>query len=360
MKTICHNTALVLLAACTAGYSPLQAEDIQVTGCFLSLRDQAQIPARERGLLKEILVEPGDQVSEAQLVAVLEDRDARLALELAELDRQIAEKQLSEASAVGIAEAAVEEAARMTEQARLEQQISSRQAESDIAIRQAAAAIALARDAFDRAVESRDKFRSSVSSREMATLQYELDRAQMDEQQAKYDQSLQQLRASSQAALVRQRETVEHQKQLELDEAQLNRGISRLTVEQMRTSVEVAAEKVDRMNMKSPLTGLVVEKLHHAGEWVEAGDPVLRVVRLDVLYVEGFVGADQVDQSFQGRDVVVTGQARGGSISVNGRVVFVSPEIDSVNGQVQVRAEIDNQQLQLRPGQSVEMVIRAE
>jgi multidrug efflux pump subunit AcrA (membrane-fusion protein) len=102
-----------------------------------------------------------------------------------------------------------------------------------------------------------------------------------------------------------------------------------------------------------------VEQLHQQGEWVEAGQPVLRVIRLDRLLVEGYVEAKLVDQSSRGRRVQVQAQTRAGAIVVEGRLTFVSPEIDSVNQQVLVKAEIENRDLQLRPGQPVEMVIAA-
>ncbi len=48
---------------------------------------------------------------------------------------------------------------------------------------------------------------------------------------------------------------------------------------------------------------------------------------------------------------------RQGPITVEGTLIFVSPEIDSVNGQVEVKAEISNPALALRPGQPVQMTI---
>ena len=43
-----------------------------------------------------------------------------------------------------------------------------------------------------------------------------------------------------------------------------------------------------------------------------------------------------------------------------GKLVFVDPEIDPVNNQMRIYAEIDNTKLQLRPGQSAMMVIPLE
>lgn len=351
-------TFAAMFAVC--GVRTASAADIKATGCFLSLKDQALVPARERGQLKEIHVEPGDEVETSQVMALLHDDEARLDLQLAKIDLSVAQKRNSESVAVEIADAALQEAAKLTDQARLDFQISTRMAESDITVRQAQAAGKLARDAYDRAVKSQEKFGPSVSSREMATVQYDLDKTTMDVEQAKYDQSLQQTRASSQGVLVEHREIAGRRLSLALDEARLEQGISELMVQRISTSVEVAAEKVDRLQIRSPLTGVVVEKMHHVGEWVEAGDPVLRVIRLNVLFVEGFADADLVDQSFRGHKVSVVGHSRGRTVTVTGQLVFVSPEIDSLNNQTKVRAEINNDQLQLKPGQKVEMTISAD
>jgi multidrug efflux pump subunit AcrA (membrane-fusion protein) len=128
-------------------------------------------------------------------------------------------------------------------------------------------------------------------------------------------------------------------------------------VERTRKSVDVAKEQLSRRQLTSPLTGIVVEKLRHRGEWVEVGEPVLRIIRIDRLFVEGYVDAALVDQSSRGRPVSVTGDSRQGPITVEGTLIFVSPEIDSVNGQVEVKAEISNPALALRPGQPVQMTI---
>ena len=360
MKHMSMRFSLLTFAVClvVSGHSAVLAEDIEVVGCFLSLQDEAQIPARARGLLKEILVEPGDEVQELQVIASLEDKELRLALRIAEIDLNVARKQNMEAVSVEIAQAAADESAKLAQQARINQQLSAQMADSNIAERQAVAASELARDAYDRAIESREKFRASVSGRELATIQYELDKTRMDVEQARYDQSLQSLRAASESVVVEQREIAGRRLRLQISEAKLEHEVSSLVVQRMATSLDVAKEELERQQVRSPFTGIVVEKLRHAGEWVETGDSVLRVVRLDTLFAEGYVAADLVDRSIRGHEVSVTGVARGGTVTVTGNVVFVSPEIDPVNGQVLVRAEINNERLVLRPGQQVQMVIR--
>ena len=58
-----------------------------------------------------------------------------------------------------------------------------------------------------------------------------------------------------------------------------------------------------------------------------------------------------------GLSVVVPCYNEEKSIIVKGKIVFVSPEIDPVNAQVRVWAEVENPDLSLRPGLQAEMII---
>ncbi|MEZ6127226.1 MAG: HlyD family efflux transporter periplasmic adaptor subunit [Planctomycetaceae bacterium] len=333
---------------------------IPARGCFLRLKDEAQVPALEQGVLQEFQKEPGDRVAEGDLLTSLEDTEAKLLLKLAEMDLEVAAKRHSQSVSVEIAGAAVDESASLLQQAKIDLSVSRKMAESDIVLRQSLAATAYSQEAFDRALKSKQEFATSVSELELARLRFELDKSRMDSEQARYDQSLQLLRSTGQAAMVEQHETAAKRLALELTDAKTEHAVAGLTVERMQKAVEVAREKLARRRITSPLTGIVVEKLKHTGEWVEAGEPVLRVIRLDRLLVEGYVEANLVDQSDRGHRVEVRAETRQGTVTVEGRVVFVSPEIDSVNRQVQVRAEIENGRLLLRPGQPVDMIILAE
>ena len=357
----CCGLCAVMLGSITGlGLSATAASEIEVSGCFLMLKEQAQIPAREAGIIQTIVVQPGDTVTASQTLAVLDDEEARLTLQQAELDLAVMQKKETDAVLVEIAAAAAQESTQLLRQAELTEQISRKTADTDVPIRQAVAAVKVAQDAFDRATESRKAFRTSVSDQELVRLNYELQKNRLDEEQARLNRELERLQADSQSAVVSQRQTGSSRLLLQKTQTQLEQELVGLQVRQMRTAVALAKEKLDRRKMKSPLSGVVVEKLRYPGEWVMAGDPVLRVIYLEELYVEGYADAESVDASFQGRSVRVQGTTRGGSVTVAGRLVFVSPETDGVNRQVQVRAAIPNTDLRMRPGQRVQMVITAD
>ena len=103
--------------------------------------------------------------------------------------------------------------------------------------------------------------------------------------------------------------------------------------------------------IKSPLDGVVVEINQRPGEWVEPGETMFRVVRIDRLRVEAFLDAHQAAGLLVGRPVKLAIDAKGDATAeFSGKIVFVSPEVDPVNGQVRVWAEVENPDGQLRPG----------
>jgi macrolide-specific efflux system membrane fusion protein len=77
------------------------------------------------------------------------------------------------------------------------------------------------------------------------------------------------------------------------------------------------------------------------------------------LRAEGLVDAGRLQGDAASRPVLLTVQIGDQAVEYTGKIVFVSPEIDPVTGQVRVWAEIDNRDLQLRPGLQGSMVIRS-
>ena len=204
--------------------------------------------------------------------------------------------------------------------------IARTKAENDVPVRFARKAHEVAAAEYRRAQESVEKFHKSVSATEMD-----------------------QLRLTTEKAL------------LEIEQAELEESIARLTARQKETELESAQIKLNRHRLAAPFAGMVVQIKKHRGEWVSPGDSVLRLVRLDRLRVEAFVPARAFSGQLQGRRVtLVVDLANKGKTQFPGTVVFVSPEVNPVNGQVRLWAEVDNQELRLRPGQPATLLIESE
>jgi multidrug efflux pump subunit AcrA (membrane-fusion protein) len=161
------------------------------------------------------------------------------------------------------------------------------------------------------------------------------------------------------------------------DEHRLDREKFRLSIEKARKDMAVAvlqasvadaelkaaAANIERRRLVAPLDGVVVELARHRGEWVQPGDTVMRLVRVDLLRVEGFLNAKDFHASeIQGRPVqVAVTLAHGQRETFPGKIVFVKPLVQA-GGEFLVRAEVQNRRQDeswiLSPGMSAEMTIQ--
>lgn len=148
---------------------------------------------------------------------------------------------------------------------------------------------------------------------------------------------------------------------LEIEHAQFERELLTARLKRTEADLRLAEHRVERMRIEAPIAGIVSEVHHHAGEWVDAGEPILRVVRVDRLRAEGYLGITDAVLGLIGRRVTVTTQRPNGeTVEASGRVTFVSPEAEPVDSKVRFWAEIDNAALRLRPGLTASVVIHEE
>jgi multidrug efflux pump subunit AcrA (membrane-fusion protein) len=158
------------------------------------------------------------------------------------------------------------------------------------------------------------------------------------------------------AKLARQRD------ELQIEKAKLDLKVAKMTADVHQAEVDAAEIAVARRQIASLVDGEVVTVFHERQEWVNAGEPVVQVVRMDRLRVEGFVATSEVNVSeIAGGNVVVDVQlARGRKERFAGKVVFISPIVTS-GGKYRVRAEVENRREQtqwlLRPGMNATMTV---
>jgi len=197
--------------------------------------------------------------------------------------------------------------------------------DNDIKLRFAKLTGAVANSELQRAIDSNVQLPKSVSKTEIERLKLLAEKASLEIQQAEIEQ---------QQAVLSLRI-----KQQEFDRATL---------------------ALDRRTIKAPFSGMVVQWKKHRGEWVEAGTPVLRLIQLNRLRAEAFVASQKLPADLVGRSVTLVANPTGKRpIKCMGTLVFVSPELDPVNGQVRIWAEIENEDLSLRPGQTGTLSIGA-
>ena len=217
--------------------------------------------------------------------------------------------------------------ARIAEQrAKLEMEIAKTNAANTINVRFAKKSVEVAAAELRRSTDSNERYRKSVSESEIDRLRLVVEKGRLEAEQAEHE-----LR------------------------------IAGLTQQVKENEYQSAQEKVREHKIVSPLAGQVVHVARHRGEWVKPGETVARILRLDRVRAEGFLKADQWSQDLQGRPVrLVVDLLDAPGAEFPGTVVFVDPEIDPVNAQVRIWAEVENRGLRLRPGMKARMTIESK
>jgi len=198
-----------------------------------------------------------------------------------------------------------------------------RSAENDINVQVSKKAAEVAAAELKRALDSRERYAKSVSETEVDRLQLAAEHAKLQLEQAEYDFETAQLA-------------------LKVNENELRR----------------AKRQIERRKISAPIPGRAVQILRRNGEWVEPGQPVVRIIRIDRLKAVGSLQAPQLTEDLTGRKVKLRVLLSGEEpIEFPGEVTFVHSEVNPVNGQVDFWAEIENRDLLLRPGLKATLVI---
>ncbi|MFO1066116.1 MAG: HlyD family efflux transporter periplasmic adaptor subunit [Pirellulales bacterium] len=140
-------------------------------------------------------------------------------------------------------------------------------------------------------------------------------------------------------------------KMLEAQKARLGIRVSEVDHQKDQLTAEVAKEKVnaakvqlDLRNVFSPYDGIIVERLRDQGEWVKAGEPVLRLVHLNEMRVEARVNLKQKGIStiqLQNAPITITVMIGDKPLVRKAHIQFVSPEVEL--GSCRVSTRIENQ-----------------
>jgi macrolide-specific efflux system membrane fusion protein len=133
---------------------------------------------------------------------------------------------------------------------------------------------------------------------------------------------------------------------LQIIQAQLGHQTAQQNAEIRRAKLEAAQEAVARRQIRAPLAGQVVQVHKDAGEWVNPGEAVLQLVRLDRLRLKGFLNAQDLapSQALNRPARVRVGLAGGRQEEFPGQVVFVSPK-EEADGQFGVWIDVQNRQV---------------
>ncbi len=149
------------------------------------------------------------------------------------------------------------------------------------------------------------------------------------------------------------------------EQAVLEQKVATFTAAAQYAEAKAAQLAIERRQLKSPIDGVVVDIPKKVGEWAAAGDPVIRILQMDKLRVEGYFDiAKYPPHKLRGASVTLEVEVGGEIEKFPGRVVMISPE-SRFGGATKLWAEVENRQENsewvLRPGMKVaEMVVHTD
>jgi RND family efflux transporter MFP subunit len=202
------------------------------------------------------------------------------------------------------------------QKAAIELRIARAQSESEVNLKFARKAHGVAKAELNRSLESIKAYPKSVSATEL------------DQQKLSADKA-----------------------ELEIEQAQRDLEIAKMTAELKQTEVATSQHEVNQRKVISPISGVVVQLHKKQGEWVNPGDPVVRILTLDRLRVECSLSAQLYGPELNGCPVKLNMEMKNRKEVFEGKIVFVNPEVEPVNGKFRVWAEVENRDGLLRPGQ---------
>ncbi|MGJ0194522.1 efflux RND transporter periplasmic adaptor subunit [Pantoea sp. RRHST58] len=272
---------LVLLAIAFFIWSAMTGNDHRTNDAYVNA-DYTLVAPKVSGYIAEVKVQDNQQVKAGDVLATLDDRDYRVALESAEADLQVSEAKL------------------LSSQAQLEQQQS--------AIEQSKATLAASQATAQYAGQNADRYNRLYKSGIVAA---------DDQQKASSTQR-------SAAAAVRQ-------SQAAVVSATKEIGVLQAAVRQARADVAAAQASVDqaRLNLSytrivAPVDGMVGQRTARVGAYATAGTRLLAVVPLQQTYVTANYLETQLSDVHPGQRVQIAVDALPGK-RFTGHVDSIAP-----------------------------------
>lgn len=266
-----HSLLLIVAASMLSAQDAHAQSSSQITtDCLLMVLDQVDLSARRDGVIQEMHVRLGDQISHGDAAFSLAQQEALANLNVAKARHQQAEGRAENRSAIDSAAVEVE---RSNREVSLLEEVGR--------------------------VPYLEKFRALNTNNKNKA---ELDVAKMTHQE--------------------------------------NIDAARVTAAEL----EIAKLDLSDRQIASPLEGTVVRQFKYRGDWCNRGDPVIRILRMDKLMLQGIVNVrDVAPNRARSMLAVATFQIAGEEpiIMPDLTIARVSPEVD-LDGNYLVWTYIDN------------------
>jgi macrolide-specific efflux system membrane fusion protein len=259
---------------------------------------EAEVPARQTGVLARFQVQEGDAVAEDAVLAALDDRLAALKLKQAEVERDAAAAKVK----------------------------------NDVRIQYADKALEVARAELKRSQDSNAQFPNSISESQLDVEQLTVEKLELERRQAEHDLRLDQFDLNL--------------KENAVDAARLELDLHSVRAPFPGVVALVRGRRGEWVQPGAAVLRLVAIDTLRAEGFAPAEALPLLTPGLQVRFIP---------ESNFGEPASAGGGAAADAPSQSaphaGKLRFVSPEIDPVTRQVRIWAEIENPSHRLRPGQ---------
>ena len=342
---------IVGLVICCSHKAVVWAEDtIIIRPATVQLIDKRTISAADAGLLAEVFFSEGQQVKGGSIVASLDDVEQKILVQAAEVNLEAARLNHSQQHALETARNALSEVAAATERIQALRDMSQKKAEDESAVKIAKAELAEAETELKRAEDSRARFLASVSDAEYLRLQTKHVTATLNLLKSESDFTIAKLQPRINEAELKEQKAKIQKFTSMLNQEDSNIQLNALTVKSREQELARANVLLGRRDMVSPINGVVAEVFKKPGEWVEKGTPILHIIDLSELRVEGFIGIADISADLIGRDAEVEFSSPNGARRIRGVVTHILPDVDPVNQYAPIWIRFANPDNTIFPG----------
>jgi multidrug efflux system membrane fusion protein len=132
---------------------------------------------------------------------------------------------------------------------------------------------------------------------------------------------------------------------------------ARAAVQSAEAGIAGAAKEIDRLELRAPFEGLLESDTAETGSLLQPGALCATIIDLDPIKLVGFVPETEVDRVGQGAPA--SARLASGR-EVTGQVTFISRSADDTTRTFRIEVEVENADLRIRDGQTVEIAIASD
>ncbi|MAQ81875.1 MAG: efflux transporter periplasmic adaptor subunit [Maritimibacter sp.] len=323
---------------------------------------EAALPAAEAAIVEARTRVPEAEARLAEARASVPTAEARL-LE-AEANVPAAEAGLAQARAgIPAAEAGVAEARARVEEARINLNAAERLSDngfaSEVRLASARAASEAAKAGLQLALSQQEGAKATVqnalSAVEGAKAAVSAAKGQVESAKAAVQSAMSGVEAAS-AGVISAQSGLEGARAA-IETAKSSIESANAGIESAEAAVAAARKEIDNLTISAPFAGLLETDTAELGSLLQPGSLCGTVIQLSPIKLVAFVPEAQVDKVELG--AMAGARLASGGREVTGEVTFLSRSADTATRTFRVEIMVENENLTIRDGQTVEIAIRA-